>query len=131
MNLLLDTHTLLWLMEANASLSSPAAALIADPANQLHLSMASIWEISIKVGLKKMGLSVQFAAFLATAIKGYGLLVLPITTRDCIHYETMPFPDPKHRDPFDRMIVTQAQRRKLSVVGNDVKFDLYGISRLW
>jgi len=60
-NVLLDSHTLLWLMEANPSLSATAAALIADPANRLHLSMASVWEIGIKVGLKKMGLSVRNA----------------------------------------------------------------------
>lgn len=131
MNLLLDSHTLLWLMEANPSLSGTAAALIADPANRLHLSMASIWEIGIKVGLKKMGLSVPFATFLATAVNGYGLIVVPITTDDCINYEALPFPDPKHRDPFDRMIVTHALRNKLSVVGNDVAFDTYGIIRLW
>jgi PIN domain nuclease of toxin-antitoxin system len=118
-------------MEASPSLSGTAAALIADPANRLHLSMASVWEIAIKVGLKKMGLSVPFAIFLATAVNGYGLIVVPITTDDCIHYEALAFPDPKHRDPFDRMIVTHALREKLSVVGNDAAFDSYGITRLW
>lgn len=131
MNLLLDTHTLLWLMEASLSLSSSATALLADPANRLHLSMASVWEMSIKVGLKKMGLSVPFATFLATAGNGYNLLVVPITTDDCISYEALPFPDPKHRDPFDRMIVTHALRHQLSVVGSDAAFDPYGVTRLW
>jgi len=130
-NVLLDSHTLLWLMEANPSLSATAAALIADPANRLHLSIASVWEIGIKVGLKKMGLSVPFATFLATAVNGYGLLVVPIATDDCISYEALPFPHPKHRDPFDRMIVTHALRNKLSVIGNDAAFDLYGVTRLW
>jgi PIN domain nuclease of toxin-antitoxin system len=129
-NLLLDSHTLLWLMQASSNLSG-TAALIADPANRLHLSLASVWEISIKVGLKKMGLSVPFATFLATAVNGYGLTIVPITTDDCISYETLPFPDPRHRDPFDRMIVTHALRNKLSVVGNDVAFDPYGVTRLW
>lgn len=131
MNLLLDSHTLLWLMEANPNLSGTAAALIADPANRLHLSMASIWEIGIKVGLKKMGLAVPFATFLTTAVNGYGLNVVPITTDDCISYEALPFPDPQHRDPFDRMIVTHALRHKLSVVGNDLAFDAYGVQRHW
>lgn len=131
MNLLLDSHTLLWLMEANPSLSGTAAALIADPANRLHLSMASVWEIGIKVGLKKMGLSVPFATFLATAVNGYGLVVLPITTDDCIRYEALPFPDKQHRDPFDRMIIIHALRDGLSIVGVDVAFDPYGVTRLW
>ena len=131
MNLLLDSHTLLWLMEASPSLSATASALIADPANRLHLSVASVWEIGIKAGLKKMGLSVPFANFLATAVNGYGLTVVPITADDCIYYESLPFPDPQHRDPFDRMIVTHALQNKLSVVGVDVAFDPYGVTRLW
>jgi PIN domain nuclease of toxin-antitoxin system len=130
-NLLLDTHTLLWLMQGPTNLSKTAAALLADPANRLYLSMASVWEIGIKVGLKKMGLSVPYATFLATAIGGYGLLVLPITNDDCIAYEALPFPDPNHRDPFDRMIVVHALRNGFSLVGVDAAFDAYGISRLW
>jgi PIN domain nuclease of toxin-antitoxin system len=93
--------------------------------------MASVWEIAIKVGLKKIGLSVPFATFLTTAITGYGLVVVPITTDDCISYEALPFPDPNHRDPFDRMIVTHALRNTLSVLGNDGAFDPYGVTRLW
>jgi hypothetical protein len=63
-NLLLDTHTLLWLMEGPTHLSGTATALLVAPANRLHLSMASVWEIGIKVGLKKMGLSVPFSTLL-------------------------------------------------------------------
>ena len=131
MNLLLDTHTLLWLMEDDPSLSNTAAALIADPGNRLHLSVASVWEIAIKVGLKKLGLSVPFTTFLATAVDGYGIVVVPITTDDCLAYETLPFPNLNHRDPFDRMIIVQSQRNNLSIVGNDAAFDLYDIPRLW
>lgn len=118
-------------MEGNPSLSPTARALIGDPANRLHLSMASIWEIGIKAGLKKMGLSVPFATFLETAVKGYGLTVIPITTEDCISYEGLPFPNPKHRDPFDRMIVTHALRHNLGVIGNDLALDASGVNRLW
>jgi PIN domain nuclease of toxin-antitoxin system len=87
--------------------------------------MASVWEIGIKVGLKKMGLSVPYSTFLATAVSGYGMTVLPITTDDCISYEALPFPDPQHRDPFDRMIVTQALRNGMTIVGVDAAFDTY------
>ena len=131
MNLLLDSHTLLWLMEGNPSLSATASTLILDPANRLHLSMASVWEIGIKSGLKKMGLSVPYAKFLSTAVNGYGLTVLPITTDDCVRYEALPFPDKKHRDPFDRMIITHALRDGLPIVGVDALFDSYAVTRLW
>lgn len=131
MNLLLDSHTLLWLMEANPNMSGTAAGLIADSANRLYLSMASIWEIGIKSGLGKMGLSVPYEKFLDTAINGYGLIVLPINTDDCVRYEVLPFPDKWHRDPFDRMIVTHALRHGLVIIGVDAAFDSYGVSRLW
>jgi PIN domain nuclease of toxin-antitoxin system len=130
-NLLLDSHTLLWLMQSNPNLSSPAAKLIADPANRLYLSMASIWEIGIKSGLGKMGLSVPYATFLDAAINGYGLIVLPITTDDCVRYESLAFPDPQHRDPFDRMIITHAIRDVLAIVSADTALDCYGVTRLW
>ena len=131
MNLLLDTHTLLWLMEGSPNLSGAAASLVADPSNRLYLSMASVWEMAIKTGLKKMTLSVPFSTFLTTAESGYGLMVLPITTADCVSYESLPFPDPQHRDPFDRMIITHARRDNLSVIGVDAAFDPYGVTRLW
>ena len=131
MNLLLDSHTLLWLMEASPSLSPQAAALIADSANSLNLSMASLWEIAIKTGLGKLLLSVPFDEFVTTAVEGYELNLLPITTADCIRYRSLGSPHPNHRDPFDRMIVVQAQFHGLNILGVDSAFDAYGVSRLW
>jgi PIN domain nuclease of toxin-antitoxin system len=112
-------------------MSSNATALLLDPANELLLSMASIWEIAIKVGLKKLTLSSAYVPFMTRAISGYGLTILPITFDDCAEYQTLPFPLPNHRDPFDWMLIVQAKRNGLSVVGIDGNFDAYGISRLW
>ena len=131
MNLLLDSHTLLWLMEGHPNLSQPAVEAITDPSNRLYLSMSSIWEIGIKSGLGKLGLAVPFSTFLDTAINGYGLIVLPIALDDCVRYQQLPFPDKLHRDPFDRMIVTHALRQSLTIVGADAAFDAYAIARLW
>ncbi len=64
-------------------------------------------------------------------MSGYGVTVLPITIDDCVEYEALPFPDPQHRDPFDRMIIAQALRNRLAVVGADAAFDSYGVMRLW
>jgi PIN domain nuclease of toxin-antitoxin system len=129
--LLLDTHTLLWHANSDAKLSATAAGLLADPTNELFFSMASAWETAIKVGLKKLVLSAPFVAFMTTAIAGYGITVLPITFGDCAEYEQLAFPDPKHRDPFDRLIVVHARRHGLSLVGADTAFDAYGITRFW
>ena len=131
MRLLLDTHTLLWHANGDPQMSAAATALLMDPANELLLSTASLWEIAIKVGLKKLALSSPYLAFLSRAIGGYGLTVLPISLEDCAEYEQLPFPNPQHRDPFDRMIITHALRHRLSVVGTDAAFDSYPITRLW
>lgn len=93
--------------------------------------MATVWEIAIKVGLKKLTLSSSFALFMSKGITGYGLSVLPITFEDCAAYEALPFPLANHRDPFDRLIITHAMRNGLDVVGNDLNFDSYGIARHW
>ncbi|MHB1423998.1 MAG: type II toxin-antitoxin system VapC family toxin [Gemmataceae bacterium] len=131
MKLLLDSHTLLWHADGDSRMSATAVALLIDPANALFLSMATVWEIAIKVGLKKLTLAVPYATFTTRAITGYGLAVLPMTIDDCAAYEQLPFPNKQHRDPFDRMIVIHAVRNGLSVVGVDAAFDPYGISRLW
>jgi PIN domain nuclease of toxin-antitoxin system len=112
-------------------MSATATALLIDPGNELLLSMATVWEIAIKVGLKKLVLSAPYATFMTRAINGYGLTVLPMTLDDCAAYEQLPFPDKQHRDPFDRMIVIHALRNGLSLVSCDAAFDPYSVPRLW
>ena len=131
MKLLLDTHTFLWHANGDPQLSVPAAALLIDPANELFLSMATVWEIAIKVGLKKLTLSEPYVTFMTRAITGYGLTLLPVTLDDCAAYEQLPFPDRQHRDPFDRMIIIHALRDGHSILGVDGAFDAYGVTRLW
>ena len=130
MKLLLDTHSLLWHANGDPQMSATATSLLVDPTNELYLSMASVWEIAVKVGLKKLMLSAPFVTFMTRAITGYGLTVL-VYVDDCAAYERLPFPEKQHRDPFDRMIIVHAQRDGLSVVGLDMAFDSYGVTRLW
>ena len=112
-------------------MSASATALLTNPTNDLHLSMASAWEIAIKSGMKKLVLSTPFTTFIGKAIVSYQISLLPITIDDCIAYEQLPFPTATHRDPFDRMIISHALRHGMSIVGNDLAFDAYGVSRLW
>ena len=65
------------------------------------------------------------------AISGYGLTLLPVTLEDCAEYAALAFPLPKHRDPFDRLIITHAKRNGASIIGADENFDAYGVTRLW
>ncbi len=131
MRLLLDTHTLIWLADGDPKLSATAAGLLADPRNELFLSVVTEWEAAIKSGLKKLALDGGYRSYLTDAVAVYRLTRLPVDFEDCVAYEALPFPLPRHRDPFDRMLVTQALRLNLSVVGADVSFDAYGVTRLW
>ena len=131
MRSLLDTHTFLWHVDGNPRMSATATALLTDPANELILSVVSVWEIAIKVNIGKLTLSAAFPVYVADAVNGYRLTVLPLTQSDCDLYSTLPFPLDNHRDPFDRMLITQALRYNLTVVGVDANFDAYGVTRLW
>ena len=126
MNLLLDTHTLLWHADGSPRVSTTATALLTDPANTLFLSVASVWEVAIKVNIGKLVLSAPYPQYMATAVRGYGLTLLPITPDDCDLYSTLPFPHAQHRDPFDRVLI--AQSRRLGVSRRRGGFEL---RRLW
>jgi PIN domain nuclease of toxin-antitoxin system len=129
--LLLDTHALLWLADGDPQLSVKATALIRDPANDLFFSMASVWELAIKVGLGKLALAMVYREYVTRAVSGYHITILELALDDCVDYEALTFPDPSHRDPFDRMIVVQSRRHLMNVLSIDDKLDCYGITRLW
>jgi PIN domain nuclease of toxin-antitoxin system len=127
-NLLLDTHALLWFLNDDPSLSATAKALIQDPANRKFVSVASCWEIAIKVGLKKLDLGEPATTFLPRelATNGFGLLGIEL-----IHATSVESLPPHHKDPFDRLLVAQSMIEKLPVVSVDAQLDAYGITRLW
>jgi PIN domain nuclease of toxin-antitoxin system len=128
MRLLLDSHTLIWWVDQDRLLSQAAHAAITDPANDLLLSAATIWEIAIKVGLGKLSLSMPYREWMSQAIADLGVTVLPIT----VEYAHVQANLPKHHgDPFDRLLVAQAQVENVSIVSDDPDFDQYGINRLW
>jgi PIN domain nuclease of toxin-antitoxin system len=126
--LLLDTHAFLWFITDDPQLSAAAKALIADPNNEILVSPASYWETAIKVSIRKYPLSVPYETFITQGIDGNGFKVLAIEPRHTAVLTTMPF---HHRDPFDRLLVAQAQVEKISVVSNDAILDQYGVNRLW
>lgn len=127
MNLLLDTHTFLWFIMGSANLSGNARALIEDTANKSLLSVASLWEMAIKVSLGKLTLSAGFDDVVRQlSLNGVGLL--NISTAHVSLVATLPF---HHRDPFDRLLIAQAITEQVPVVSVDAAFDNYGITRLW
>jgi PIN domain nuclease of toxin-antitoxin system len=127
-NLLLDTHTLLWFALGDTNLSATARQLIEDPANSKFVSPASYWEIAIKVSIGKYVLHEPYEIFFDRAIRQNGFFILPIEPRHTAVLTNLPY---HHRDPFDRLLVAQATVEGLALVSMDAVLDAYAIQRLW
>lgn len=128
MDLLLDTHTFLWYSTNDPRLSSLAQAVLKDPSNQPHLSVASLWEIAIKVQLGKLRLHAPFEEIVAQVFAQQRLRVLAITSPHLCQLVALPL---LHRDPFDRLLVSQALADGMVIVGHDTAMDGYGVHRMW
>jgi PIN domain nuclease of toxin-antitoxin system len=128
MRLILDTHTLLWFLAGDPRLSAQARNLIADMGNQVATSVASLWEIVIKVSLGKLTLASPFAELIPEQLARNDIDVLPITIQHLATLGGLPF---HHRDPFDRLIIAQAISEGLPVVTSDARFSEYGQQVLW
>jgi PIN domain nuclease of toxin-antitoxin system len=127
-NLLLDTHTLLWFLADDPLLSGAARKLIEQPANRKFVSVATCWEIAIKVGLKKLDLGEPATTFLPRELAVNHFDLLAIELRHATFVETLP---PHHKDPFDRLLVAQSIMEAIPLVSVDAAFDAYGVTRLW
>lgn len=128
MRLLVDAHAFIWAVDDPSKLGTQAVTALQDPGNDLLLSAGTIWEIAIKVGLGKLSLSMPYRQWMNQAITDLGMTVLPIT----VEYADVQGNLPKHHgDPFDRLLVAQAQMENMALVSADPGFDPYGINRLW
>jgi PIN domain nuclease of toxin-antitoxin system len=119
MRLLLDAHALLWWLADDPSLGQPARDLISDAANDVFVSAATVWEISVKRALGKL----EAPDDLVGALASEGFKEAPILASDGERAGSL---DPHHRDPFDRMLVVQALRLDAAVVTRDPVFAYYG-----
>lgn len=128
MKLLLDTHAFLWLVEGSPSLSAAAGAALADPLHDLFLSVASVWELAIKVGNGKLTLTDPLDAFVGKWMASYQLDHLPVQTPHALSVATLPG---YHRDPFDRLLIAQARIEGMTLVSGDSKFAAYSVPILW
>lgn len=128
MKLLIDAHALLWYVDQDHLLSATARAAMTDPSNERLVGAGTIWEIAIKVGLKKLNLSQPYRQWMAQAMAGLALTILPISVDHADFQAGLPH---HHKDPFDRLLVAQALVENLHVVSADVQLDAYGINRIW
>ena len=128
MRLLLDTHALLWWLDGDRSLTRKARAAVADEDNIIFVSAASAWEITTKARLGQLPGADAVASDVGGAVSSQGFSSLDISMRHAQRAGRLPG---AHRDPFDRMLIAQAQLDDLTLVSNEGVFDAYGVSRLW
>jgi PIN domain nuclease of toxin-antitoxin system len=128
MKLLLDTHTFLWLVEGSPNLSGKAEKALADPANDLYLSVASVWELAIKTGNKKLTLSDPLDVYVGKWTATYQLNPLAIQTAHALALVGLP---DYHKDPFDRILIAQATVEGMTLVTADSKLTPYPVAILW
>lgn len=124
MTVLLDTHTVLWALGDPARLPASVAQAIADPGNRVLVSLATLWELSIKVTTGKLVLPEEFF----DALPGHGYTLLPIREEHLRVYRSLPL---HHRDPFDRLLVAQAVHEGIPVVSCDPELRRYPAAILW
>lgn len=128
MNLLLDTQCFLWCFLSPEKLGPSTTAFILDRNNPVYFSAASGWEISIKYALKKLALPLPPAQYVPSRLVEQGMLALPIQLGHALHVHNLPM---HHQDPFDRILIAQAQLEKLVLVTSDATFKKYNIRIHW
>ena len=128
MRVLLDTHALLWWLNDNNALPLTARKVIGREGNEVLVSAASAWEIATKVRLGRLpsgvDLARDFVGYLGRARFGQ----LAVSVEHAARAGLLPGP---HQDPFDRILIAQAQTENIPIVSNDAALDGYGVPRLW
>jgi PIN domain nuclease of toxin-antitoxin system len=127
MNLLLDTHAFIWYVEGKKELSLKARNAIRNPESKSSVSVATLWEIAIKISIGKLELGKPFDNVLEY-IEENGIEVLPIRFAHTREVRRLRF---HHRDPFDRMLIAQTRVEAMTIVSSETVFDKYGVKRIW
>ncbi len=125
---LLDTQTFLVAAQADGPLSTRAKNALLRADHTLYLSLISLWEMQIKLGLGKLRLTVSLSEAVQRAVSDLGLEILPLQLEHIYQLGELPW---HHRDPFDRLLAAQALAERMVLVGSDQIFERYGIRRLW
>lgn len=128
MKVLLDTQAFLWLSIDSSMLSKKAKDIFLNNKNDFYLSIASVWEMAIKASLGKLIIPGGVKNFVLHQLQENSIEQLPIHFRHALRVENLPF---HHRDPFDRLIISQSLEEKIPVLSCDKIFDQYDVKRLW
>jgi PIN domain nuclease of toxin-antitoxin system len=127
-NVLLDTHVLLWAILSPTSLTRKASKIIANPANAILVSAASAWEIATKVRLGRLPGAERLEAEFLEAMEGSGYELVPIRTEVALRAGRF---RSEHRDPFDRVLAAQALQDDIPILSSDEKLDTFLVQRIW
>ena len=125
---LLDTHVLLWILNGSELVSQTAKEIYCDEDNEVFVSMASIWEMAIKISLKKLELPCSLSSLIEDHILGSRIKILNIKSHHCIEASHLEF---FHSDPFDRMIISQAIQENSPLISKDSVFRKYPVNVIW
>ncbi|GMV49111.1 MAG: PIN domain protein [Nitrospira sp. OLB3] len=128
MKCLLDSCTFLWIISGAKELSGTARELFTDPANEMLLSVVSVWEISVKHGLGRLSLPSPLDQFLVEQRERHGIAVLPLHEGAVLHLHKLP---QLHRDPFDRMLICQAIEHDCLLLTPDPLISQYPVRTRW
>ncbi|WP_338834807.1 hypothetical protein MHLNE_11150 [Moorella humiferrea] len=128
MKALLDTHTFLWWITEDPRLSPRAREIIRDGENILYLSAASCWEMAIKARLGKLEMPANITSFITDQMAINAITPLPVEISHALHVYTLPN---LHRDPFDRLLVSQAQIENLPILTADPQIARYAVKVIW
>ena len=128
MRVLLDTHTFIWFIMDNPALGSQATKLIKNPDNEVLVSIATPWEIAIKMSLGKLKMEETFDQLFPAQLQINNITLLPIEVTHLAQLTTLPW---HHRDPFDRLLVAQSMVEGVPLLSRDPVFDDYEVERLW
>ena len=128
MQLLLDSHVFLWWVEDDKKLSKYAKTLISDVDNDCFISAATAWELAIKTSQGKLKLSSLVSSYMLKHMQSSAFTWLDIKLSHIDFAERLPY---FHKDPFDRLLIAQAQTEKLVIVSADIALDAYDVERIW
>ncbi|MDD4889611.1 MAG: type II toxin-antitoxin system VapC family toxin [Phycisphaerae bacterium] len=128
MRILLDTHAFVWFVSDFKRLSDRALTAMKDPGNELLLSTASAWEIAIKATVGKMNVATPVHAFIPKHLAANRILPLPVELSHAMRTADLPL---HHRDPFDRLLIAQAQVERIPIISADRQFAKYDVEVLW
>jgi PIN domain nuclease of toxin-antitoxin system len=127
MKLLLDTHIFIWWADQSEKLSPAALSALEDEANELLLSVASVWEMQIKIQLRKLKLSLPLNELVKIQQETNDLTISPVTLTHVLALDALPF---HHKDPFDRLLIAQSLKEDLTLVSADARFSAYAVKLL-